>query len=391
MKAAMTIIEHLLGWAASFCVVSAAIGCVYTAVAAILTLSFGRARHAAKPGPQALPPVTILVPLCGDEAGLRSRLHALCVQDYPAPVQVLCGVRDPADPAVAVVNRLAAELPRGTVSLHIDPRMHGRNPKISNLMNMMEHARHDVFVMIDSDIEVVPDYLSRVILELGKPGVGAVTCLYHGIARSGLWARLAAMDINLQFLPSAIIAMRFALARPCFGATVAVTKETLHEIGGLVRFADQLWDDYAIGEAVRAAGYDVAVPPLAVGHACMDGSARELFARQLRYARTIRSIDPAGKIGAIITHPFPLALLAILFGGGYAAVALACTTLACRGALAACVAHRFPNSSAPYWLLPLRDLAAFVIYVMGFFGGTVVWRGRRYRVRPDGTLLQASQ
>jgi ceramide glucosyltransferase len=241
--------------------------------------------------------------------------------------------------------------------------------------------------MIDSDIEVGPDYLTRVVGELHESGVGAVTCLYTGIAKGGLWARLSAMGINFQFLPNAIVALRLGLGRPCFGATIAIKRDTLDEIGGLARFADRLWDDYAIGEAVRAAGHRVAVPSLTVGHICADRSARDLFARELRFARTIGRIDPLGHAGAVITYPFALALLAILFGGGQTAVVLALVAFACRAALARCIARRFAAVSAPYWLLPLRDLAAFAVHILSFFGGTVVWRGQRYRIDSNGTLL----
>lgn len=385
----MTIIDQVFHWAADICMAGVAAGCFYTALAAVLTLRFGRGAGAGEAAATNALPVTILVPLCGDEAGLENRLRALCKQDYPAPVQVLCGVREPADPAETVAEKLAAEMPE-VLSLHVDPRLHGRNLKISNLMNLLAHARHDTFVMIDSDIEVGPHYLARVVGALGEPGVGAVTCLYYGIASGRLWAMLAAMGINLQFLPGAIVALRFGLARPCFGATVAIRRETLDEIGGLARFADQLWDDYAIGEAVRAVRHRVAVPALALGHVCTDRSAGELFGRKQRIERTIGAIDPAGHAGAVVTHPFPLALLALLLGGGTAAIVLALVALAARYGLMATVVRGFPSSSNSWWLLPLCDIAAFVVYAMSFFGGTVVWRGRRYRVRSDGTLLQTS-
>jgi ceramide glucosyltransferase len=390
----MWIYHHLVfHWTAEVLMAGAAFGCLYTLVACVVALRFGRdednsARSRGNPAPV---PVTVLMPLCGHEPGLENRLRTLCAQSYPAPVQVLCGVHDAADPAAAVAMQVAADLPPGTIVLHVDPRLHGRNLKMSNLINMVDQARHDVFVMLDSDIDVGPDYLSQVVGELQKPGVGAVTCLYYGIAKGGLWAQLAAMGINLQFLPSAMVALRFGLARPCFGATIAIRRETLREIGGLLRFADQLWDDYAIGEAVRAAGLKVAVPSLVVGHVCADASARELFSRQFRYARTIGSIEPLGHAGAIVTHPFALALLAAFAGGSEAAIALAATALITRAALCWCIEQRFGAGANTYWLLPVRDLTAFAVYVMSFFGGTVVWRGNRYRVRSDGTLFQTSQ
>jgi ceramide glucosyltransferase len=390
----MWIYDHLVfHWTAEFFMAGAAFGCLYTLVACVVALRIGRDNP--KGGKDTASadavPVTVLIPLCGHEPGLEQRLRTLCMQSYPAPVQVLCGVHDAADPAAAVAQKVAADLPPGSIALHVDPRLHGRNLKMSNLINLLDRARHNVFVMLDSDIDVGPDYLAHVVGELQKPGVGAVTCLYYGIAKGGFWAQLAAMGIDLQFLPSAMVGLRFGLTRPCFGATIAITRETLREIGGLSRFADQLWDDYAIGEAVRAAGFRVAVPSLVVGHVCADASAREFFSRQFRYARTIGSIEPLGHIGAVVTHPLALALLAVFAGGGEAAIALSATALITRAALCWCIEQRFGAGANSYWLLPVRDLAAFAVYVMSLFGGTVVWRGHRYRVRSDGTLFQTSQ
>ena len=267
--------------------------------------------------------------------------------------------------------------------------LHGPNMKMSNLANMEERARHEVVIMIDSDIMVGPDYLARVIDAFKEPDVGAVTCLYIGEAEGGLWARFSSMAINSKFLPSAILALTLGLARPCFGATIAIRRDTLREIGGLRRFANQLWDDYAIGEAVRQLGYRVAVPSHVVAHVCTETSAREMFARELRGARTISRIDPVGyAIGAIV-HPFALALLAVLLGGGEAAMLIFVLALISRAMLCACVSYRFGIPARSWWLLPARDIAAFVVFMLSFFGGTVVWRGRRYHVNADGTLLQA--
>lgn len=389
-KPAMTI-DNLVSVFAIICMAGAAFGCLYMLIASVLVLCFGYRRHTGDASVTAKDAVTVLVPLCGHEAGLESRLRLLCSQNYPAPVQVLCGVRDKADPAVSVVEKLATELASGAIELHCDPRLHGPNLKMSNLLNMMERARHDVLVMIDSDIRVEPDYLRRVVGELKGPNVGAVTCLYTGVPAGGLWSRFAAMAINLKFLPSAIFALTLGLARPCFGATIAIRRRTLAEIGGLARFANQLWDDYAIGEAVRAAGHRVTVPSYVVGHVCTETSAREMFARELRAARTISRIDPVGySIGAIV-HPFALALIAVLLGGGEPAVILAVLALTCRTVLCACVSYRFAIPVRSWWLLPVRDVSAFVVFLLSFFGATVVWRGHRYFVSSDGTLLHAPQ
>lgn len=381
-------IAQLISGAAYLCLAAATFGCLYMAFACVRVLRFGRAQAAG----QALSPapVTVLMPLCGHEPDLYDRLRALCEQDYAAPVQVLCAIHDAHDPAIAVVERVAADLPNANIEWQVDPRLHGSNLKMSNLVNALGRVRHDVLVMIDSDIQVGSDYLAHVVAELQQPDVGAVTCLYYGLASGGLWTKLSAKSTNLHFLPSVIVGIAARLAQPCFGSTIALTRATLERIGGLAPFVDHLWDDYAIGQAIRAAGLNVAVSSLTVGHVCKESTAREFFDYQLRNARTVASIDPVGYLGSVIIHPFALTVPAILLGAGEPAVAVASLALASRYALGYCMQRRF-GLRTNYWLLPLHDLAAFAVYVTSFFGGTVMWRGNRYRVHSDGTLLQPSQ
>jgi ceramide glucosyltransferase len=373
----------MIGLVAKLLVAVAGLGCLYLLVGCVAVSTFAARRRATACAPV---PVTILKPLHGAEPCLSRRLSSFCRQDYGAPVQVICGVQDPADPAVAIARLLAASPEAPRFDLVIDARAHGSNPKISNLINMMAAAKHDVLVMADSDMEVGPDYLARIVAELQRPGVGAVTCVYHGVPLSGRWSTHAALGINSHFLPNVVTAVTLHLDRPCFGSTIAISRSLLSRIGGLSAFADQLADDYEIGEAVRAAGYEVAIPPFTLGHACFHERLRGLFARELRAARTVRGIAPLGYAGAFVTHPFPLALAGTLLGGEYGLV-VAAAALACRFALCICAERAFQLPRQPYWLIPSRDLLSFGVYVWSFFGMRVQWRGSRYRVAADGSLL----
>jgi ceramide glucosyltransferase len=376
-------VGQLIVWAGDLFFAASLLSCAYMAVCWTILLCFDRRRLSTNSAPV---PVTILMPLCGAEPGLDQRLRALRKQDYAAPIQIVCGTRNPADPAIEIVARIAAECPAGVIEIHVDSRANGRNLKIANLTNMLRHARHDVLVMIDSDIEVNSDYLSTVMAELQRPGAGAVTCLYRGVSSGGFWANLSALEIDCQFLPNAILGLSLRLARPCFGATIALSRATLDGIGGFRTFLDQLWDDYAIGEAVRQSGSRVFVIPLALGHVCSERSGRELIDRQVRMARTIRGINPTGYAGSLITHPFPLAVMAMFCGGGTSALLLAILALACRLGVGRSVERRFGGRRNSYWVLPIREFMSFAIYVSGFFGSNVTWRGRRYRLLSDGTV-----
>ena len=362
----------------------AIVGCLFTVIACFCVVSF--------PNPKLdsinpLPAVTVLKPLHGSEPEIAALITAFCRQNYPAPVQILCGAPRADSPAVAAISAIAADLPDLEIEVAVEPRSRGTNRKVSNLINMVPRARHDMLVLSDSDIAVGPDYLRALAALLASPGIGAVTCLYHGIGGEGLWTRLSALAINAQFLPHAIAAVRLGLAKPCCGATIALRRSILDRIGGFALLADVLADDHAIGVAVRSAGYDVVTAPFLVGHHCFEESLRQVLRHQMRVARTIRSIYPLAYAGTIVTHPWPLALMALLCGNP-AAVTVTVAVLLARVTLCRCVEWRFGLPRQNYWLIPFHDLVAFAIYVTSFLGATVHWRGADYRVAANGSLIE---
>jgi ceramide glucosyltransferase len=366
-------------WSSIAALLIAIAGCGYLLAATVLVGRFARTQT---PGtPVAPPTVTILKPLYGDDADLVDNLMSFAEQRYAGAVQIVCGVADAHDPAVAVVERLRASR---ELELVIDATLHGANRKVSNLINMAPSIRHEVVILSDGDIRVAPDYLARVLAALQQPHVGAVTCLYHGVAVSGPWSQLGALFINAHFLPSVVLGLASGLARPCFGSTIALKCSTLDAIGGFAAFADRLDDDYAIGAAVRERGEVVAIPPFTVAHLCGEASLRELWRHELRWARTIRSIAPLGHAGSVVMHPLAWALgaLALTPWSGLLIPAAATTIAAvlCRVALLRSVVREFGLPPQPYWLMPVRDLLSFMVFVASFLGRDVSWKGHRYRL-----------
>jgi ceramide glucosyltransferase len=383
------LLNNSAGYAAVVCCLAAIAGSVYALVAIWAAHAFQRAARGSPPA--TYPLVTILKPLHGAEPNLHAALSSFCLQNYPAPLQIVLGVADPADPAAATARRLIAELPDRDIALVIDPRRHGANAKVSNLINMQGKARHDVLLIADSDIAVSPDYLTGVAAALDQPDVGLVTCLYHGVPSTGLWSRLAAAAIDYHFLPNVLVGLKLRLATPCFGSTIAVTKSTLAGIGGLQSVADQLADDYALGMAVRRAGRKVAIPPLLVSHACAERSLRELLMHEIRWARTIRGVDSPGFAGLAITYAVPLALLGVILGGLTPAAWILAIALVCRFALQAELHRLFRLRNGIFWLGPIRDILSFTVFLASFFGRRVEWRGHRYAVNADQTLAYSSE
>jgi ceramide glucosyltransferase len=379
----------ILFWSSVAASLVAVVGCGYLVTAAILLGRFARDRASVRPA--SAPGVTVLKPLHGDEPGLFDNLTSFCIQDYPGRIQIVCGVQDADDDAIAVVERLRKMRPDRDLDLVIETKVHGLNRKVSNLVNMAPRMRHDVVVLADSDMRVNPDYLSRVVAALEEPGIGAVTCLYYGVAVAGIWARLCALVINAQFLPSVLVGLALGLARPCFGSTIALRRATLAEIGGFRAFADCLADDYAIGEALRARGCKISIPPFAVAHMCTQTSLRELWRHQLRWARTVRSIDPVGYAGSIVSHAFPWGLIAVLVGAGSTsllpAIGIAMVSIACRMVLLRQVERAYALPPQAYWLVPACDLLSFAVFVFSFLGGEVSWKGRRFRMLAGGAWM----
>jgi ceramide glucosyltransferase len=372
-------------WLAVLCSIGAIFGCAYALVAARICGRFGRT--AIMPA-ASYPAVTILKPLHGVEPHLYDALAGFCAQDYPSPVQIVFGVADPADSAIATVRDLIAAFPQADIELAICARQHGANRKVSNLINMCAEARHEVLVISDSDIVVDGNYLKTIAAYLGQPGVGIVTLPYGGIAAAGRWAEFAAAAIDYHFLPNVLVGLKLGRATPCFGSTIAITRRTLAAVGGLAAVADYLADDYALGALVRGAGLTVAIPDAIVTHVCTERSLRELFVHELRWARTLRAIDPPGYAGLAITHALPLAALAAVLGGmTWVSLVLIAAAVACRYILQL-ASDRIVHRHRLFWRGPLRDLLSFAIFVASFFGTAVQWRGHRYRMQSDTRIVE---
>ena len=379
----MHTLTQFLGW--MFAGISLA-GSLYMLLAANVAARFMSVRMSTA---NERPSVTLLKPLHFDSPGLEEDLATFLAQDYAAPVQIVFGVQSVNDPAIAVVNHLKGQHPGVDIELVVDTRSYGHNAKISNLINMAERARNDIVIVSDSDISVTANWLSNVVGALLQPGVGAVTCPYTGLGGASAWSTLAAMGTSYDFLPSVLFGTWWGMANACLGSTIALRRATLAQIGGFEAFRDLLADDYEIGRAVRQRGMRISVLPLAVSHRCTEQSAVDLFRHELRWNRTIRVLRPFEHMGTIVTYPFPLALAALaLPGGGLTGIAVLLAAVSARIVLKTAVERAFNTCAGPLWLLPIRDIISFAVFLLSFLGQQVAWRGARFQVRPSGAMSQ---
>jgi len=336
-------------------------------------------------------PVTVLKPVCGLEFGLADNLRSFCRQDY-GPYQIVFGVRDAGDPAIPIINRLKDEFPDVDITLVVDDRTIGSNLKVSNLANMFQAARHDIIVISDSDMRVGPDYLKAVVASFARKDVGAATCLYRGRPGKGIVSRLGAMFINDWFFPSALIPAMHGKLSYCFGATMAIRRDVLSAIGSFEALADILADDYMLGSLVVKRGLTIALVPYLVETVVSERSLKSLFLRELRWARTMRSVEPVGYTLSFITDLLPLSLLlAVPIYIETASAPLALGMILCASILRVAL-HFSVYATSPGraifspWLIPARDLLSVAVRVMSFFVDTVRWRDDVFMVLPGNRL-----
>ena len=355
------------------------------------------------------PAITVLKPLHGDEPLLEQALASVCAQDYPR-FQVIFGVQDGADPAIAVVERLKTRFPDRDIVLVIDPAWHGPNLKVGNLINMFQAARHDVIMIADSDLHVRPDYLRHLVEALGQPGVGLVTTLYAGLpAIPALPARLGATQITHGFLPGALLARAMG-RQDCLGATMALRRETLERIGGLRALVPHLADDNVLGQLVARLGLRVALAGTVPLTTVPEATVTALFRHELRWARTIRRLEPVGFAASVLQYPLAWSLLLILVaaatnGGanwgaswpwGVFALAWAVRSTAARGidrALSPLIATGLNPAErlairCPVWLLPAREIMAVSVMLASYAGKQVDWRGHGMQADNPNDILR---
>jgi len=335
--------------------------------------------------------VTLLKPLCGAEPDLYANLRSFCLQDY-AHFQVVFGVRDSADPSLGVVQRLAAEFPHLAIDVVVNAQQHGANRKVSNLINMLECARHDVLVISDSDALVGPDYLSTVTAPLQDETTGLVTCLYHSVPAGTRWSRLGAMYVNEWYMPSVLLARLLGNREFASGQTLCLRRQTLTAIGGLRSIAHHLADDYQLGALVRKLGKQIVLSSYVPIARQYDPSLGELIRHETRWMRTIRILRPRSFGFLFITFSLPLALLGFALSVAQPACAAAGLVLLLICINARLILHRLAQRAGDLrgrsglWLLPFRDLLVCWVWSRAFRTSRVTWRGTEFEVDVHGVM-----
>ncbi len=357
----------------------------YYVVAIIAALRFFGARRERDAVPSDFtPPLSILKPIYGLDRETYENYASFCLQDYP-DYEILFCVSDDRDPAIPVIAELARNFPERTIKLIVGSEPLGVSDKVNKLCRMTRAAAHEIVVVSDSDVRVGPGYLRAIATPFRDPKVGAVTCLYRGLTDGSLAANLEAIGNSTDFTAGVLVAWLLGDVNFTLGATMATTKTRLAEIGGFESLVDHFSDDYELGNRIAAGGHRVELSTFPVGIVYPAQTLGDAFRHQLRWNLSIRYSRPAGHLGLIFTQGLPLALLAAVFAPSAAwAVALMLGYLVLRGASAWIIGVWGMGDGllrGKMELLPLRDLFAFVVWVVSFFPQRIHWRGKEFYVR----------
>jgi len=361
----------------------------YYAAATAMAWRFFR-RERARKLPEYTPGVSVLKPVRGIDFGSWENFASFCRQDYP-DYEILFAANDNADPAVPIIQRLKADFPERRIRLFVGADYLGANRKVNNLARLAQEAQHEILVLSDGDVRVGPNYLREIVAPFADEGTGAVTCFYRAIAEKNLGAQLEAIGAASDFFAGVLMAngmegMSFAL-----GASIATTKRWLGKIGGFAALADMLADDYELGHRIAKAGGRVVLSREVLWTMYPAQTARGFWDHQLRWARTVRLCRPASYFGLLFTHGLPWALLAaIVAPTRWIGAAYLLAYLVLRSVMAWAVGVWGVGDDVlrrKFWLVPLRDLLNFGVWLVSFASNRITWGGEEYALRKGRMIL----
>ena len=363
-------------------------GSVYSLLC-LATLAVLLARGRRHPRAGARPAVTILKPLCGLEKGLEENLRSTCRQDWDE-LQVVFSVDRPDDPALEVARAVQREAGAEKVTVAVGTGRREPNGKIRNLLGALPLARHDTLVISDSDVRLRSDYLEAIVPPLADEAVGCACTFYRAVAAERWWERLELLTVNADLVPHFVFASVTGVARFVLGASTALRRSTVAAIGGLEALGDYLVEDFEMGRRVLAAGRRVVLVPYFVDTVVDLAGPRQWWGHQVYWDQNNRAAKPWGTFATVVLKAVPFALL---FAAGRLfdplGLAVLGVTLAVRLAASAAFLAGIGDGVGlrSLWLLPVRDAAALVSWVLAFTRPIVVWRGAEFVLGRDGRMV----
>jgi ceramide glucosyltransferase len=330
-------------------------------------------------GPRNAPAVSLVRPVCGIENHGEETLRSAFDLDYPRYEIIFCAA-SAHDAVVPLVRRLIAAHPEVPARLLIGNETISDNPKLNNVYKGWRAAEHDWVVMADSNVLMPRDYIER-LLAAWRPDTGLVASPPVGSRPDGFWAELECAFLNTyqarwQYVADSI-GIGFAQ-----GKSMLYRKHLIEQAGGLRALAAEPAEDAATTKVVRGAGLRVRLVESPFEQPLGHRGAREVWARQLRWARLRQSSFKryylleilAGGIWPLLAATYVAAGLGMPLAG-----ALAFTTVwyGIEAVLAFAAGWHLTLRSPLAWML--RDLLLPLLWIGGLIGTEVVWRGNHIR------------
>jgi ceramide glucosyltransferase len=352
--------------------------CVLTIIASV------RYRGVRPPALGTATPISILKPLAGVDDGLEENLRSFFEQDYP-DFEILFAVRSPVDPAIAIVERLRAGYPAIPSRLVVTGEPPYPNAKVYSLDRMLAAARYDLLVMADSDIRVTREMLSTIAAEFQDPHLGMATCPYRAVSGPSVWSTLEAVGLNTEFLGGVLVARMLDGVKFALGPTITARRSTLQGIGGFDAVKDYLAEDFVMGKLAAERGDGVTLSSYIIEHRIGAQPFGANLKHRLRWCRSTRRSRPWGYVGQVFTNPMPLVLLLNMVRPEWWPLLIVTALFrAAAGWATAWYVLRDPLTLGLWWIVWFQDILSFLIWAAGFFGNTILWRGRKYYLLSDG-------
>ncbi len=373
------------------CLIPVAFGSIYglLCLLALLQFRWNRSYWVTRTFAQ-WPSVTILKPVCGLEKNLAENLRSTCRQDYPN-FQVVFSVQRTDDPAIPLLHAIQQEFGSDLVTVAIESFNSGPNGKINNLIGGLKHARHDLLVISDSDIRLRPDYLKTVVAPLADPDVGYVCTLYKASEADTWFEAMELLTINADLTPNMAFALVTGAAKFCLGASTALRRSTLEEIGGLPSLADYLVEDYEMGRRIWSKGKRMVILPYLVDTVVDLKTPTQWWNHLVYWDQNNRAARPGALFSTVVIRPVPFAcLFALLTFGVPTGLAVLIATLLVRLTVAGCIMRwglEDREGLRWLWLVPFRDIAALGSWVLAFTKRTTIWRDAEFVLTRDGRLV----
>jgi ceramide glucosyltransferase len=340
--------------------------------------------------PDSWPPVTVLKPVHGLEKNQRKNLRSCCIQDYPE-FQVVFSVQNTDDPAIPLLKELQQEFGRERVTVAIENCRVGTNGKINNMIGGMKYARYDTLVISDSDVLLQRDYLKTIIAPLSDPSVGC-SCTFYKAAGADTWfEKMELLTLNAGFMADVIFAHVTGASKFCLGASAALHRSMLQQIGGLEALSDYLVEDYEMGRRIWVSGKKVAVVPYFVDTIVDLKSPSQWWSHQVYWDQNTRAARPVAFFATALVRSVPFAILyAIARMGDVLGLSVLACAIALRMAAVAAVLGwglRDREGLHSLWLLIPRDISSLATWLLAFTKRTTIWRGTSFVLTRDGRLV----